>query len=62
MLKDPQLPLVSMMAVQSPNKVSLTRMGCVMEGTFNGSTATLKPSATLPAESCPDGPVVIQGN
>lgn len=62
MLKDPQLPLVSMMAVQAPNKVSLTRLGCVMEGTFSGSTATLKPSAVLPAESCPDGPVVIQGN
>jgi hypothetical protein len=62
MLKDPQLPLASMMAVQMPNKVSLTRMGCIMEGTFSGSTATLKPSAMLPPDSCPDGPVVIQGN
>ena len=61
MLKDPQLPLASMMAVQMPNRVSLTRMGCIMEGTFSGSTATLKPSAMVP-ERCPDGPVVIQGN
>src|ERR1700733_386107 len=62
MLKDPQLPVPSMMAVQAPNKVSLTRMGCIMEGTVSGSTAKLKPSAMLPAESCPDGPVVLQAN
>jgi len=48
MLRNPKLPVPSMLAVMTPNKVQMTRMGCIMEGTFSGSTATLKRSQMVP--------------
>lgn len=61
MLRDPKIPVPSMLAVTTPNKVQMTRMGCIMEGTFSGATATLKRSQMVPASSCPDGDVTLQG-
>ncbi len=61
MLRDPKMPVASMLAVEAPNKVHMTRMGCIMEGTFSGTTATLKRSSIVPASSCPDGDVTLQG-
>jgi hypothetical protein len=61
MLRDPKIPVASMLAVELPNKVHMTHMGCMMEGTFSGSTATLKRSPVVPASSCPDGDVTLQG-
>ena len=61
MLRDPKIPVPSMLAVTNPNKVQMTRLGCIMEGTFSGSTATLKRSQMVPASSCPEGDVTLQG-
>jgi hypothetical protein len=61
MLRDPKLPIPMMLVVQMPNKVSFTRLGCIMDGTFNGSKASLKPSAMRPADTCPDGAVTLEG-
>jgi len=60
MLRDPKLPIPMMLVMTAPNKVSFTRMGCMMEGTFKGTTATLKPSAMVPASSCPDSAVILE--
>jgi hypothetical protein len=60
MLRDPKLPIPMMLVLSAPNKVSFTRLGCMMDGTFKGTTATLKPSAMVPASSCPDGAVTLE--
>ena len=61
MLRDPKIPVPSMLVMMPPNQVQMTRMGCVMQGTFTGSIATLKPDASRPASTCPDGDITLQG-
>ncbi len=61
MLSDPKIPVPSILVVETPNKVHMSRMGCAMDGTFSGSTATLKRNPIFPPSSCPDGDVTLQG-
>ena len=61
MLKDPQASVGMDDSSAGPEQVDLTQLGCVMEGTFSCSTATLKPSAVLPAGELPDGRVSNSG-
>jgi hypothetical protein len=60
MLKDPKLPVPSMLTIEAPNKVRMTRLGCLMEGTFSGSSASLKRTPITPESACPDGDVTLQ--